>query len=497
MNVAKQKTVITGAGAPLRFSAMGVTAIVLFFAGLIAFAVTDEWIFLIPAPVILYLQWMLKDIRAAYLLLMAAVPLSIHEEFLNNSYSLSLPSEPMIILFATIGVLFLVAKPQSIEKKFLLNPVTWIILLQLVWIPLTILTSEVPLLSLKFLLAKSWYLLCFFVFPVWILRSKRDFAAVFICWLIPLLAYMIIILIKHAMLEFAFSSVDAAIGNLFYKHVDYASVISMFFPFVWAAWALSKNKKSIYRTLLFATLLFFVLSIVLSFTRAAMGGVVFGLIMVACIRLRKVNWVLPAFYAVSLGLVFYFAKDNQFLKYRPHFQETYMRHEFEDHLKATIQGKDMSSVERLYRWIAALRMGADRPLTGFGPHSFYFQYKPYTLSSYRTYVSENYERSTTHNYFLLMLVEQGVPAMVLYAVLMLAAFGRIQYVYHRLKDPFYRTLLLAIGWALGIFFVNNLFSELIETDKIGPMFYLCLSMLVITERLGAENDTSRLPHKGL
>jgi O-antigen ligase len=148
----------------------------------------------------------------------------------------------------------------------------------------------------------------------------------------------------------------------------------------------------------------------------------------------------------------------------------------------------MSSVERVYRWIAAVRMGADRPITGFGPHSFYFYYKPYTLSAYRTYVSENYERSTTHNYFLYMLVEQGLPAMLLYAILILVVLAKSQKIYHRTPDPFYKWVCIGIAMSFSVCFINNLFSELIETDKVGPLFYLSLALLVIIDKKSRERQ---------
>jgi O-antigen ligase len=159
-----------------------------------------------------------------------------------------------------------------------------------------------------------------------------------------------------------------------------------------------------------------------------------------------------------------------------------MHNNFTDHMIATFRGRDMSSMERVYRWIAAINMSKERPVTGYGPNSFYYYYKPYAVSMFRTYVSRNDERSTTHNYFLFMLVGQGWPAMLLYATLIIVVFAQAQRTYHRFKDPFYKKVTMAVTMMFAGGFVNNFFSELIETHKVGALFYLSIGLLVILDR---------------
>src|SRR5690606_13770312 len=134
-------------------------------------------------------------------------------------------------------------------------------------------------------------------------------------------------------------------------------------------------------------------------------------------------------------------------------------------MKATIAGKDMSSMERLYRWIASVRMSNERPITGVGPNNFNDHYKGHAVSMFRTYVWRNEERSTTHNYFLFMLVEQGYPAMFLYAIFLVMVFAYAQKIYYQTNDPFYKKVILGLIMMFGAGFVNNFFSELIETNK--------------------------------
>ena len=145
-------------------------------------------------------------------------------------------------------------------------------------------------------------------------------------------------------------------------------------------------------------------------------------------------------------------------------------------------------MERLYRWIAAMRMSAEEPVKGWGPNAFYYYYKPYAVSSFKTYVSRNTEKSTTHNYFLYMLVEQGWPAMLLYAALIAVAFAQAQKTYHRFTDSFYRYCTLGAAMMLGAAFINNFFSELLETHKVGSLFYISLALLVVLRKLSMDME---------
>jgi O-antigen ligase len=191
---------------------------------------------------------------------------------------------------------------------------------------------------------------------------------------------------------------------------------------------------------------------------------------------------MPVFYGFMALMLVYMIHHNKYIDYRPNFQHTFMHKTWKDHIIATFRGEDMSSMERLYRWIAGIRMSTDRPITGYGPNSFYYYYKPYAVTSFRTYVSRNLEQSTTHNYFLYMLVEQGWPAMILYAILVAVVFAQAQKIYYRFKDRFYKKVTLALAMMFAAGFINNFFSELLETHKVGALFYISIALLVVLDQ---------------
>jgi O-antigen ligase len=235
-------------------------------------------------------------------------------------------------------------------------------------------------------------------------------------------------------------------------------------------------------------IIIFIAGIGFAYARAAVVAIIFAAVVGVAMRLRMANLVMPGFYAVIILLMCYMVPNNKYISFRPDFEHTYMRKDFADHVIATFRGTDMSSMERLYRWIAAVRMSKDNPVTGVGPRAFYFYYKPYTVTSFRTYVSRNPEQSTTHNYFLYMLVEQGWPAMILYAVFMVVVFAKAQKIYHRFKDKFYRSVTIGLAMTIAVGFINNFFSELIETHKVAALFYIPVVMLVILDKKSRDEQ---------
>lgn len=231
--------------------------IVLLFSTVFLFVYTANiWVLVIPF-VVAYILLIITNWKHAYWLLLLSIPVSIQFGIFNKSLSLSLPDEPLSWVFLCLLVLLLAYKPDIIPRWFLQHSITSIIVLQFIWLLPTVLFSKVLLFSIKFLIAKTWYLACFFVLPVFIFKDKQDFKKGFLLMLIPMLVTMLIIFTRQAMLHFKFADIGAAIGVYYINHVEYASVISMFFPLVCVAYPLTKKYNTQIRILLLLIILFF------------------------------------------------------------------------------------------------------------------------------------------------------------------------------------------------------------------------------------------------
>lgn len=187
--------------------------------------------------------------------------------------------------------------------------------------------------------------------------------------------------------------------------------------------------------------------------------------------------ILVSVIAVVMAVAWLIADEN-YMKFAPDFDTTEFHTDFSQHMQATYQLKDVSTMERFYRWIAGVRMVKEEPVTGFGPNTFYKNYKSYTVAAFKTWVSDNEEHSTVHNYFLLLAIEQGLPGMILFIILVYFMFLTGVTAYNQLPDLFDRNLALISTIVLSMIIILNLLSDLIETDKIGSIYFLILGIMI-------------------
>jgi O-antigen ligase len=113
---------------------------------------------------------------------------------------------------------------------------------------------------------------------------------------------------------------------------------------------------------------------------------------------------------------------EQIPEYAPDFDRTVTHYEFDNLIEATAKGEDISTMERVYRWVAGLHMISEKPVFGFGPGNFYNFYHSYTVTSFETYVSDNPEKSGIHSYYLMTVVEQGFPGLLFFLALSFFVF---------------------------------------------------------------------------
>jgi O-antigen ligase len=436
-----------------------------------------DFYFLAALPAVLLVAFLaIVDLKAIFLLLLFSIPLST-ELFLPNGFALEVPTEPFMVGLMLAGLLLLLRHAQSFGGQFVRHPLTLLLLLHLGWIGVSALLSNQWTVSIKFLLAKLWYVSTFFFLASRMLDGERDIKRFFWAVFLPLLFTILVITVRHAAYGFTFSDVRWVLSPFYRNHVSYAAIVVLFVPFLWFV-RLWYPKGSWKRRLIFWSLPIFLVAIQLSYTRAAYVAVFAAIGAYFIIQWRLTRWVVvAAMIAAVLGLG-YMVSNNRYLDYAPDYATTISHEDFNNLLEATYQLEDISTMERLYRWVAGVNMTASEPLFGFGPGNFYFFYKSYTVTSFTTYVSDNPERSGIHNYYLMILVEQGIPGLLIFLLMLFTALTYGERIYHRAKDPRHRQIAMMAMLCIIIISVMQLINDLLETDKVGPFFFMSFAMLV-------------------
>ena len=460
---------------------------VLFFVSAAASAFYQEWYLVLIPFVFIGLPYLIQHPVYLFYLLLATIPWSIEYNF-TPSLGTDLPDEPLMLLTAFSVLLLAIYHRRKWTESALFHPLILLILLQLVWTMVAVATSTDKIISIKYLLAKTWYLLAFLAAPLFIFREKKLLVPSTLILLGSMMLFMFLALYRHAGNEWSFERINDSLQPFFRNHVNYSALLVFMVPLQLAVISLSKSMA--WKRLMVFLLIITVVALYFSYARGAWLALFAGLLTYGLIR-RK--WLLPVFIVFIMACtaaVFWLKANDRYMEYSTDYHSTIFHTDFREHLIATYQMKDVSTAERFHRWVAGIRMIGDHWKTGLGPSSFYQQYKSYTLPAFKTWVSRNDERSTIHNYFLLLAVEQGIPGLLIFLVLLGTLFWYVQRIYHKCSDPFWKTIAATAGAILVMVCTVNFLSDLIETDKVGSMFYLCIAALVIADIKGrgkAEN----------
>lgn len=446
-----------------------------------------EMYFVAGAPAALVIAYLaIVDFRRLFFLLLACIPIST-EVVLPNGFGTDLPTEPLMIGLMFVYLLYVLRHGAQLSRRFIQHPITLLVLLHLGWILTTTVLSDLLFVSIKFSLAKIWYISVFYFMAGSLLKTEKDVKSFFWIIFIPLLATVIIILIRHAAIGFSFEDVHKVFYPFHRNHVNYAGIIALFFPIMVLAtqWY---NKKSIHRRLLIFSLILFFIAIYFSFTRAAYVALFIALGYYFVVQLRLTR---PLVLASLLGLVLgmgYMIQDNRYLDYAPNFERTITHKNFNNLIEATYQMEDISTMERVYRWVAGGHMIADHPFLGYGPGNFVNFYERYTVTGFQTYVSDNEERSGIHSYYLMTAVEQGLIGLAIFLLLVFYTLIRGEQIYHRIRDVAYKRIALMMLLVLVVINAFQIINDLLETDKIGPFFFMAMAMLVNSDLATQEDE---------
>jgi O-antigen ligase len=427
----------------------------------------------VPALLLLfYLGWV--QLKFLFYFLLLLVPFSIEYQ-VTGSLATDFPDEIIMVLCTMLAVYHGFNKWDDLTGR-LKHPLVFILIAWFCWIFLAALFSSDPVVSFKYLLAKTWYLGAFIIVPLLVFKTSQDLSRA--VWALggSMLAVAIIIFTRHLNYSLRFTDVNLAVTPFFRNHVNYAALLVCCIPLFFAGFKLatSGNQKRWF----VVSILFLLLALYFTYSRGAWlalgtGGLAWVLM--------KRKMLFPAFITaiVILSATLFWVKSNdRYLALANDFNKTIFHEDFGEHLVATYKLKDVSTAERVYRWVAGVRMVKDEVLTGYGPNTFYEHYKNYALPAFRTWVSRNTDRSTVHNYYLLVAIEQGLPGLFIFILLLGAALFFAQRSYNLAPDPFNKMAIRTSAVILTMIMVLNFLSDLIETDKIGGLFFLCLAVII-------------------
>lgn len=445
---------------------------------------------------LLLLSIAILDFKNVYLLFFAILPFSV-EVYLPNGLGTDIPSEPLMLLLTGLSIVLLVHRFYKIDKHYFLHPISVLLFLHLFWILFSSIFSYNPTVSYKFLLAKIWYIVPFYGLSLYMLKSPSFLTRWTKYLLYSLLIALCYVMVRHAALGFTFDSINDALKPIFRNHVNYAALLVLFLPYAIIPLKKKYGNNSWWSKSLTAGVFFFLLlAIYLTYTRAAHGAVFIALGSYYIIKYKKVTLALYSSLLVIVLFITLLLVGNRYMDFKPDFNKTITHTNFDNLLEATVKMEDISTMERVYRWVAGYQMIQKEPWTGFGPNSFFFNYKDHSVSAFKTYVSNNPDKSGIHNYYLMLWVEQGIFGFLIFLILCFVFLITGEQVYHSLNHADHKAYVMAAIISMIVILAILLINDMIESDKVGPFFFFNLAVIV-HYHLESKKESDTLMKKNL
>ena len=460
----------------------------LLFIGVSCFFITRErfWIpYLGIALVGLY--FLLYKTEFFFYLIAFIIPLSIELRELKSDVSsgFSLPSELMLAALMLVFLLKLLMDrdyPSIIRKQ----SITLAIFFYLFWILFTSITSTMPIVSFKFLLAKLWFIVpAYFFFAQLLYKNLRSAVTFFLSYASGLVVVVLITTYKHlAMADIR--KVAYWIMSPFYNDHTAYGVILAFFVMILAVIPFIKSLPKWQRIYAFLLLIPCLIGLYLSYSRAAWLSVIVAMGMAGLLLFKIRMRVVAVVSLILIGLFFAFKADivNQLNK---NTQES-SANNLSKHIQSmTNISSDASNVERLNRWVAVFGMFEEKPLLGFGPGTYQFQYARYQKPAYRTIITTNAGTGgNAHSEYLGPLAESGIIGTLSVLTLLLAVFGTGIHTYRKTKNQEIKMLVLMSVLALTTYYFHGILNNFLDTEKLAIPVFGAMAVIAVCGALGKE-----------
>lgn len=446
-------------------------------------ALEQYWFSAIPFALVLFMLAFVATDKLMWFIVFTT-PLSLNlEELEFAGVGMFLPTEPL--LFGVMVIFFLkLLYDRVFDMKVLRHPVTFAILLYLAWLLITTITSSMPFVSLKFVLAKLWFVVTFYFLGTQLFKSVKHIRLFAWLYLIPLAAVAIYTFIHHSIYGFAERPAHWVMQPFFKDHTVYGAVVAMMFPIMIMLFSLKRYKK--YRLITGAMIFVLLLGIIFSYGRAAWISLIvaFGVSLIYLLRLRG-SFVLSAAGLVLLFTgVFWGDIINQLEKNE---QDSTSENLGEHVQSITNISTDASNLERLNRWNSAIEMFKRKPVLGWGPGTYAFQYAPFQSSEDLTIISTNAgDMGNAHSEFIGPLAETGLIGTLTFVLIIIMFYYKASILYYKLPKGELRTIVFYVILAFTSYIINGTLNNFLDTDKASVPFWAFVAIIVAID-LNREN----------
>ena len=441
--------------------------LMLIFIFLNSILIYFDFYYLLALPLIIIIGFLyIFHLDIIFLIIVFCTPLSFNFENLDiGGVGFYFPTEPMLLIFSGLFIFnSMYQKKYFKDFNFYKNPIVLLIITQLIWIFTSSITSELPIVSLKFLISRSWFIIPLIFYGFHFFKSgKVAIYQFFLTFLVSMLIVTTYTLINHMINGFSEEAGHWVMWPFFKDHTSYGAILALCIPInIWLIY-ISENK--LFKNLLYFGLIIFFVGLYFSYTRAAWLSILIAAVVFLLYYLKiKFKWIIGLviipilFVLINFTEISYLVQKNDAEHTTENFSE---RIESMSNISS-----DASNLERLNRWNCSLELFYKRPFFGWGPGTYSFVYAPFQSSKNLTIISTNFgDGGNAHSEYLGPLAEQGFIGFLINAVLIAVLFISTGLYYIKCDNSYYKNLTLMIILALTTYFSHGVLNNYLDTDK--------------------------------
>lgn len=408
-------------------------------------------------------------------LLIVCAPISL-DLTLASGGQISIPTE-LLTLFILLLVLVKWLVGCRLNDQIFRHPIFIILIFDLIWTIISASQSDLDLIAFKRVVLKAIYVAVYFLFFGSFLKTLKQQRGIFTWYGLGFLIPIIWTLISHAKYNFE-QPYSPAVSEPFYvDHTIYGACLAFIIPFFALQLLEKKNYLNISRPILIGFVLLLLAAVTFSYSRASWLSLLGagGLFMLIKFRIRF------GVVLALIGIVSFAGSVNFYKLYSSaESNNTKYNDDVSVHLSSVTNLKsDESNLERINRWVCAVRMARDKPIFGFGPGTYQFEYDKYQTPEFMTRISTHKgDKGNAHSEYLMALSETGVIGLVLFVLLVLSSLKLGFKVVYASQNNEERILATAAVLGLSTFYIHGLFNTFSDMDKMAILFLGSLSILV-------------------
>lgn len=442
---------------------------------------------LIPIACIMLILYIFS-LEKILLLAVFATPLAVDIGDYDMGVSISVPSEPLLI-----GVLFFfilkILLEGGVERRIVRHPVTLAVIFNLGWLLITSITSDIPVVSFKFLLSRLWFIIPIYFGGLMMFRVKTNIRLFIWAYVSALIVVIIYTTYVHMGYSFSEKAGHWVMYPFYNDHTAYGVILALFLP-VMIGLSVDKAVSRNQRIFAIVSVVILLIALYLSYSRAAWVSVGFAVGVLILVKLRiKFRWILMT--VAGVLAIFFTFKFEILDKLEKNKQDASAN--FIEHVQSISNiSSDASNLERINRWQAALRMFNERPLVGWGPGTYQFEYAPFQRSKEKTIISTNLgDLGNAHSEYIGPLAESGLPGLLSVLLILITVIYTGLNVYKKAASPQSRLLALSATLGLITYFVHGIMNNFLNTDKASVPFWGLVAIIVALDLYynSAEEET--------